>query len=121
MFIYAAGCIALALVFYTVGVWSEKIQRYLKTWHVVIFWFGLILDTIGTNIMRTIAGSFSLNLHGITGLLAVIVMTFHVIWATFVLLKKDERMKTKFHKFSVIVWFIWLIPIIVGMVYSVRR
>jgi hypothetical protein len=32
-----------ALIFYSVGVWSERIARYLKPWHVAAFWTGLAL------------------------------------------------------------------------------
>ncbi|MBE0674919.1 MAG: TIGR03987 family protein, partial [Bacteroidales bacterium] len=36
--------ITLALVFYSIGVWSERFSRYLKKWHVVSFWTGLLFD-----------------------------------------------------------------------------
>jgi uncharacterized repeat protein (TIGR03987 family) len=42
--------------------------------------------------------------------LAIVLMFVHAIWATFVLVKKDEKMIANFHKFSIAVWFIWLIP-----------
>lgn len=115
----AAIYITFALVFYTLGVWSEKFQRYLKAWHVIIFWIGLAFDTAGTTVMGEIAGSFRLNLHSITGLFAIIVMSFHVIWATLVLRSRNEDRKINFNKFSVVVWFVWLIPVIVGMLYGV--
>ncbi len=109
--------ITLALVFYTVGVWSEKLQKVLKPWHVVIFWLGFVCDTIGTSQMSQIAGGmFKLNFHAITGLLAIILMLFHAVWATFVLIRNNEEMKKSFHKFSIFVWIIWLIPMISGMI-----
>jgi uncharacterized repeat protein (TIGR03987 family) len=39
----------------------------------------------------------------------------HAIWATHVIRKGKEPMLTKFHKFSVFVWLIWLIPYFGGM------
>lgn len=120
MIVYAIVSITLALIFYTIGVWSEKIQGVLKKWHLVIFWLGLIFDTLGTTLMSKIAGEgFQLNFHGITGLLAIVLMLFHAIWATKVLLQNDERAKLSFHKFSVIVWFIWLIPYVSGAIFGV--
>ena len=120
MLIYAITTITLALIFYTIGVWSEKIQGELKSWHLIIFWIGLIFDTTGTMLMSKIANeSFQFNFHGITGLLAIILMLFHAIWATFVLLKKDTNAKTNFHKFSIVVWLIWLIPFISGAIFGV--
>ena len=110
MLIYAILSITLALIFYTMGVWGEKMQGQLKKWHIVIFWFGLVFDTLGTTLMSKIAfGGFQLNFHGITGLLAILLMIFHATWASYVILKSNEKAKRNFHKFSLIVWLIWLI------------
>ncbi|MEI7884154.1 MAG: HsmA family protein [Clostridia bacterium] len=115
MLIYAVIFITSALVFYTVGVWSEKKQGELKKWHLGAFWLGLICDTVGTTLMAKIANSgFEVNFHGITGLLAIILMLFHAIWATVVIIKNDVQLKNNFHKLSIIVWLIWLVPFISG-------
>jgi len=122
MLVYAASSITLALVFYTIGVWSEKKQGELKKWHLVIFWIGLVFDTLGTTLMSKIAsGGFQFNLHGITGLLAIVLMFFHALWATVVLFKNDTKAKANFHKFSIIVWAIWLIPFISGAIVGMSR
>jgi uncharacterized repeat protein (TIGR03987 family) len=122
MLIYAIISITLALVFYTIGVWSEKIQGKLKKWHLTIFWLGLTFDTIGTTLMTKIAASgFQFNFHGITGLLAIVLMIFHAVWATFVFIKKDERAKVNFHKYSISVWLIWLIPYISGAIFGMAK
>lgn len=117
MLLIAISFIFAACILYTVGVWSEKIQKRLKVWHTVVFWLGLVCDTIGTGAMGKMAGSIiQLNFHGLTGLLAILLMLFHAGWATIVMVKKDEEMILKFHKFSIVVWIIWLIPMITGMV-----
>jgi len=121
MLVYAILSITAALIFYTIGVWSEKIQGKLKNWHLTIFWLGLIFDTIGTTLMSEIAGSgFQLNFHGITGLLAILLMSFHAVWATVVIVKNNEEAKANFHKFSILVWIIWLIPYLSGAIFGVR-
>ena len=38
----AITSITLALVFYTIGTWSEKVQGRLKLWHIVFFLLGLV-------------------------------------------------------------------------------
>lgn len=122
MLIYAVITITLALVMYTIGVWSEKIQGELKKWHLFVFYLGLVFDTTGTTIMSKIAaGGFKLNFHGITGLLAIILMLFHALWATVVLIKNDERAKANFHKLSIVVWTIWLVPFISGAIFGMTR
>jgi len=110
--------ITLALIFYSIGVWSERFSGRLKVWHLVFFWFGIICDTWGTGLMFKMVGGLSYDLHGLSGLLAIILMFIHAIWATVVLLKKDEKLITSFHKFSVTVWVIWLIPYLSPMVLS---
>ncbi len=116
---YAIISINLALFFYTIGVWGEKWQRTLKKWHIVVFWIGLFFDTTGTTLMSKIAsGGFQLNFHGITGALAIIVMLFHATWATVVFTKNNENMKGKFHKFSILVRLIWLVPFISGAIFA---
>ena len=102
--------INLALVFYSIGVWSERFSGRLKTWHLIFFWLGIICDTWGTGLMFEMAGGLTYDVHGLTGLLAIILMLIHAVWATVVLIKKDEKLIVSFHRFSVTVWLIWLIP-----------
>jgi uncharacterized repeat protein (TIGR03987 family) len=109
--------ISLALVFYSIGVWSERFAGRLKAWHLVFFWLGLICDTWGTGLMLEMAGGLTYDLHGLTGLLAIVLMFIHAIWATIVLLRKNEKLIVSFHKFSVVVWVIWLIPYFSPMVF----
>jgi uncharacterized repeat protein (TIGR03987 family) len=108
--------INLALIFYSIGVWSERIQGRLKVWHTVFFWLGLICDTLGTGMMFEMAGGLTYDVHGLSGLLAILLMFVHAIWATVVLVRKDEKMILNFHKFSIVVWLIWLIPYFSPMV-----
>ena len=110
--------IILALLLYSIGVWSERIQGRLKVWHTVFFWFGLVCDTWGTGLMFEFVGGMSYDIHGFSGVLAIVLMFIHAIWATFVLIKKDEKMIANFHKFSIAVWFIWLIPYLSPMVFG---
>jgi uncharacterized repeat protein (TIGR03987 family) len=101
---------AAALVFYSIGVWGEKISGRLKWWHFVFFVLGLICDTWGTGMMFEMVGGMTFDLHGITGVIAIVLMFIHALWALVVLLKKDEQAILNFHRFSIVVWFIWLIP-----------
>jgi uncharacterized repeat protein (TIGR03987 family) len=102
--------ISLALIFYSIGVWSERMQGKLKTWHLIFFWSGLACDTWGTGLMIDMAGGLTSDIHGITGVIAIVLMLIHAFWASLVLFKKDENAINNFHKFSLVVWFIWLIP-----------
>lgn len=121
----AVTAIMLALIFYTIGVWSEHKKKLLTKGNCILFWIGLIFDTTGTSIMATLtetAGNGTvINLHGITGWIAILLMIFHAIWATVVLVKKQENLQKNFHKFSIFVWAVWLIPFILGMVMGMMK
>lgn len=41
-------------------------------------------------------------------------MAVHLVWAIVVLVRDREAEKNTFHRFSLIVWAIWLIPYVVG-------
>ncbi len=110
--------ITLALIFYSIGVWSERFSGQLKVWHLVFFWLGIICDTWGTGLMFEMVRGLTFDIHGLTGLLAILLMFIHAVWATIVLVKKDERLINNFHKFSVVVWVIWLIPYFSPMFFS---
>ena len=112
----ASILITLALVFYSVGVWAEHLARYLKGWHVAAFWTGFFFDTTGTLAMEMIHPGFDwISLHTITGQMALWLMLGHAIWATVVVKRNEEGVRKSFHRFSLVVWFFWLIPYVGGM------
>lgn len=117
MVILSTTLITLALIFYSLGVWSERLAKYLKPWHVVTFWIGLIFDISGTYAMHLLAkGPFDLTEpHTLTGQIALWLMLIHAVWATRVVIKKDEKLRNKFHRYSIVVWLIWLVPYFGGM------
>ena len=53
----ASAVISLALVAYTIGVFSERRSGELKRSHLVFFWLGLICDSTGTGLMSIMAQS----------------------------------------------------------------
>jgi len=111
--------ISLALVFYSIGVWSERIQGRLKPWHLAFFILGLICDTWGTGLMFEYVGGMMFDLHGITGVIAILLMAVHAVWALVVLLRKDENAIQNFHRFSVAVWVLWLVPYLSPMFFAI--
>ena len=109
--------ITTALIFYSLGVWTERLARYLKQWHVIAFWIGFTFDVSGTWAMHLMAkGPFDLTEpHTLTGQIALWLMFLHATWATYVVRKGREKMLTQFHRFSIFVWMVWLIPYFGGM------
>jgi uncharacterized repeat protein (TIGR03987 family) len=121
--ILSTSLISLALVFYSLGVWSERFTHYLKPWHVVTFWIGLTFDILGTWTMHRLAnGPFDLTApHTLTGQIALWVMLIHAVWATSVTRKGSDELRTNFHRYSLIVWLIWLVPYFGGMYMGMTR
>lgn len=110
-----------ALTFYSVGVWGAFLGVRLKLWHVVLFWLGLSADLAGTELMRRLAGGFHWNLHTATGAAALALMLAHALWASAVLRRNDESRLRTFPRVSIVVWTIWLIPFVTGLVLGRRR
>lgn len=121
--IISSVLITLALVFYSLGVWSERLSRYLKAWHVAVFWLGFLFDTSGTWMMHRMAeGPFDpRESHTLTGQIALWLMLAHAIWATVVTRKGDENARRGFHRYSLFVWMVWLVPYFGGMYLALRR
>lgn len=121
--ILSTTLITLALVFYSAGVWSERFSRYLKGWHVAAFWTGFMFDVTGTLAMARLSKDpFNLlHLHTLTGQIALWLMLIHATWATYVVRKGSESKRKQFHKYSLIVWLIWLIPYFGGMIMGMRK
>jgi len=56
------------------------------------------------------------TLMAITGTAAIILMALHLLWAIVVLVRNRGTEKAAFHRLSVVVWTIWLVPYIAGAV-----
>lgn len=106
----ATALITLALVAYSVGVWSERFAGRLRPWHLGAFVVGLVFDTLGTGRMLAYAGGLTADLHGVTGLIAILLMAARAAWAAVVLWRRDEAWIRRFHRLSVAVWVVWLVP-----------
>ena len=125
MLIFAIILITGALALYTAGVWGERRSGTLTPGHVALFAGGFLCDASGTFLMSQIAGagtyttpgvaSVLTTLMAITGGLALILMGIHLAWAIGVLVKGSAASRATFHRFSVIVWAIWLVPYFTGM------
>lgn len=120
--IAAAVLITVALVFYTTGVWAERLREYLLPWHLGAFWLGLTFDASGTYTMSLLGGGFDwTDIHTITGQLAIWLMFAHTVWATWVVLRGTEEVRSQFHRFSLFVWLVWLVPYVGGAMAGMSR
>ena len=70
--------------------------------------------------MRQMAGGFRWGFHTATGGLALLLMLLHALWATLVLARGTESQLRAFHRTSLVVWLIWLIPFVTGLILGAR-
>lgn len=123
--LFAIIAMTTALISYSFGVWGEKFSGTIKPIHLAAFWFGLLCDTTGTETMRRIALAGGtpggLNLHAALGALALILMGIHAIWATRTYLRHNPQAMHTFHRFSLGVWSLWLVPFGSGLVLANLR
>lgn len=52
----ASIIITAALIFYSIGAWSERFAGRLKPWHLAFFSLGFACDTWGTGLMFEYVG-----------------------------------------------------------------
>jgi uncharacterized repeat protein (TIGR03987 family) len=119
--IAAMVTILLAALLYTIAVFSERSAGLLRPWHLLLFWTGFAFDTTGTTLMSVLAGAVRLDIHGLLGAAAILLMLFHSTWATVALRLKQERVLRNFHRFSVVVWALWMVALVTGFAISARR
>ena len=123
MLVLSSILITLALGFYSLGVWSENLARTLKPWHVAAFWIGLAFDVSGTLGMHFISEKpFDLTApHTLTGQIALWLMLAHAGWSTRTSRRGSEEARAGFHRYSLFVWFVWLVPYFGGMAIAMRH
>jgi uncharacterized repeat protein (TIGR03987 family) len=81
-----------------------------------MFWLGLAFDASGTYAMDLLEPGIDwTSVHTMTGQLAIWLMLAHAAWATLVVRRGDENARSRFHRLSIIVWLIWLVPFVGGM------
>lgn len=112
---------SLALVFYSLGVWLERIKKELQFSHLIYFWLGFAADSIGTHYVMNETAGFEWNFHTITGMIGLILMLIHALWASYVLIVKRKDVVKRFHHFSLTVWIIWLLPYGTGLVLGMQK
>ncbi len=121
MLLLATIFFTIALVFYSVGVWAERISKRLKPWHAGAFFLGVVTDSLATVFITKHAGHFVYNAHSFIGASALLLMIFHLIWAVIVLKTGSEKALTNFHKFSIFVWLIWMVAYLSGAWLGMQR
>ena len=111
----------IAMVFYTWGIWAEKLARRLKRWHVYMFACGVGVDALATVLTFIVVGGLVWTPHSIMGFISLGLMTIHFGWAILVIKRGEEHALTNFHKLSLFVWSVWMFSYLSGFVLGMGK
>jgi uncharacterized repeat protein (TIGR03987 family) len=108
----------LALIFYTVAVFSAR-RGGLQRKHLLIFGVGLLSDYLGTHLMLLYGAAHSMvpKWHTAVGIASLAGMAFHFTLALVAtLVRRAEAVNRLFHRVSLSIYSCWLIAFVSGMV-----
>lgn len=121
LLLWAVILFTVALVLYTISVWSERLQDELKTWHLIVFGFGVLIDALATWLTIEFVGAIVYTPHAMFGFTSLFLMALHFIWAVTVFIGDRQAGKQHFHRFSLLVWSVWMLSYITGFVSGLQR
>ncbi|GHV47928.1 membrane protein [Clostridia bacterium] len=116
MLLSAFVVISFAFLLYSVSAWALIITKHFWRWNLILFWIGFVFDCAGAFLMSAIAGDSPAHpIHAVAGVDAMVFMLLHTLCATIIYARKHRRTMHVFHKFTLLVWIIWLIPFCTGL------
>lgn len=105
----------VALVLYSLVIWTHKFSKKLKLWMVGLFGIGLAADIGGTVFLCVVVSEgWIFNLHTIFGLVSLVIMALHFFWAVRAI-SRGGNWEIYFDRFSVYAWCFWLAAFITGI------
>lgn len=121
LLLYAVLLFTLALLLYSVSVWSEWLSKEIKTWHLAVFGVGVLVDIAATLITIKFVGAIVFTPHAIFGFTSLVLMIIHLIWATLVFFRGRYAGRKGYNRLSLVVWSVWLTSYITGFVSGIQR
>lgn len=95
----------LALVFYATSLFRELVRKELTLKVLVFFWLGFGFDLAGTILMSLVSEGFSLNVHSILGISALLLMGIKAVWSSVnYRAGLGKRVPSAYTVFSALVW-----------------
>lgn len=114
MFILGLIFVMIASCLYTVAIFTEKSKGVLNKWMVLVLILGFILYFFGISLMfLLLEENISSSVEAIASWMALGMMFSHLIWAFLTL--KIKSFGFYFNKYSILVWFIWVLLLIIGI------
>ncbi len=105
----------IALLCYSLAIWSHKATHALRAWMVWIFGAGLAADVGGTIFLcATASARLTPTLHTVSGFISILIMALHFSWALIAFMTQGKY-EAYFDRFSVYAWCLWLVAFCSGI------
>ena len=95
--------------------WGFLLKLCMIPFYTLLFIYATGIATI----MFVIPGLFLAAPFVVVPLLAIILMIIHAAWATIAYAKKNPETLSRFHRLSIGVWLVWLVPYVCGMLMGI--
>jgi uncharacterized repeat protein (TIGR03987 family) len=105
--------VSLALVLFTVNMFFQIKSKEVKVSNLIHIGVGLVANVIGVNYMSQLSTSSYLTLHGMVGIVGILVMVVYFLGSAFMVIKKTVA--AKFHVKTIIAYVVWLVPFVLGI------
>lgn len=115
MLVLAIILISLALILYSVGIWSNLIKKTVTKTALITQWTGSVFDISGNIAMILLFPGFSVNLHSILGLTVVGLMLIKAVTNTVFYVRNAGRDIAVVRIFGLVVWLLWVTEYFIGM------
>jgi len=118
--IIATLLFTLALILYSLAIWSGRAARHLKLWQIIVFFCGVSADALGVGITIKFIGAIVLTPHAIFGFTSLLLMSLHFLWVLFVFIAGKEQTR-RTHQFGLFVWSIWMLSYLSGFITGLQK
>lgn len=118
--IIATALFTLALILYSLAIWSGRKSPQLRLWQIVVFFLGVSFDALGVWITVKFIGAIVLTPHAIFGFSALILMSLHFLWV-FALFITNKQQTLRTHRFGLFVWSVWMLSYLSGFVTGLAK
>jgi len=111
-----AFIVTLALISYTIAVFSERKKRHITKRILSYFVIGVILDITATTCMIIGSTNSPFTFHGLLGYSALALMLIDtiLIWRFYKTYSSDLEVSSSLHRYTIISYSWWVIAYITG-------
>lgn len=113
------GSLLLALILYSIGVWTAFRKKGFGPVQVITLWLGVVFDVAATVSMGWTVGGLDLSssgwLHTALALLVMLGMILTAVFGTISMVRKNTELAADWARYGVFTWLLWLTVFVWGL------